>query len=392
MKYVIGVLCVLLAVLLALPATTFAQGVTTAAINGRVVDKNGDPLPGVNVVALHTPSGTVYGTTTRADGRYTVPGLRVGGPYTVTATLVGYQKQTRTGINLQLSQTLDLNFTLAEEAVQAAEVVITGERASVFNAARTGATTNVSNTEIQALPTITRNFQDFYKLSPYFTPSTTTGSVGNVLGRNSRYSNIQIDGTNYNDIFGLGSTGAPAGQSNVTPISLDAIEEFNIVVSPYDVRQSNFTGAGINAITRSGTNEYKGSGFYYGRNENFVGKSPDTLKKKLAGFTDYQLGGRAGGPIIENQLFFFVNGEITRYTQPFSRTFGQQNLGTNAYTANADSLNMVVARLKNVYGYDPGSYTDIGYNRESDKAFIRFDYNLSENHKLTARWNYLRSS
>ncbi len=392
MRHAIGALCLLLFVLLALPATGNSQGITTAAINGKVMDKNGQPLPGVNVVALHTPSGSVYGSSTRPDGKYNVPSLRVGGPYTITATLVGYQKQMSTGVYLKLSQNLDLNFTMSEEAVQAAEVVVTGQRASTFNSSHIGAVTNVPRAEIDHLPTISRNFQDYYKVSPYFSPTNVTGGTGNVLGRNSKYSNIQIDGTNFNDLFGLGSTGAPAGQSNVTPISLDAIEEFNIVVSPYDLRQSNFTGAGINAITRSGTNDYKGSAFYYGRTEGFVGKSPDALKKDFDTFTDFQTGGRVGGPIVENKLFFFANGEITRFKQPFTRTFGNQTLGTNAHVANADSLAMVSNLLKTKYGYDPGSFTNIGYNRESDKLFLRFDYNLSENHKITARWNYLRSS
>jgi hypothetical protein len=365
-----------------------AQGVTTAGINGMTIAKtNGEAIPGVNIVATHVPSGTKYGTSSRADGRYTLPNLRVGGPYTVTASAVGYRPETRTDIYLSLSENLDLTFTMTEEAVQAAEVVVVGEQTSVFNASHTGASTNVSQQQIEMLPTLSRNFQDYYKVSPYI-----TGDKGNALGRNSKYNNIQLDGTNFNDIFGLGSTGAPAGQSSVTPISLDAIEEFQLVVSPYDVRQSGFTGAGINAISRSGTNEYKGSAFYYGRNEDFAGKSPDALKSKLAGFTDWQAGARIGGPIIENQLFFFANGEVTRFKQPFTRTFGNSAISTNAYTANADSLQMLSDYLKAKYGYDPGGFATIGSNRESDKLFFRFDYNLSENHKVSAHWSYLRSS
>ncbi|HTO95081.1 MAG TPA: carboxypeptidase regulatory-like domain-containing protein, partial [Bacteroidota bacterium] len=384
----IGVSCLLLAgLLLFAAADVFAQGVTSAAINGRVTGKGGEPLPGVNVIATHTPSGTIAGTITREDGRFNLPGLRVGGPYVVTASLVGYQKQSHGEIFLRLSENLDLNFTMSEEAVQAGEIVVTGERASVFNASRSGAATNVTRDVIDKLPTLTRNWKDYYKVSPYV-----TGDNGGALGRNSKYNNVQIDGTNFNDLFGLGSTGAPAGQSNVTPISLDAIEEFQIVVSPYDVRQAGFTGAGINAITRSGTNDYKGSAFYFGRNENFVGKSPDAFQTKLPGFSDYSLGGRLGGPIIENKLFFFVNAEITRFKQPFVRTFGNQQLGTNAFTVNADSLTQLTNYLKNKYGYDPGSFTNIGYIRESDKAFARLDYNISDVHKLTARWSYLSST
>jgi hypothetical protein len=372
------------------PAGVFAQSVTTAGINGVITDQSNQPLPGVNIVATHQPSGTVYGTSSRADGAYTLPGLRVGGPYTLTASIVGYQKQTVSDIFLRLSQNLDQNFVLAEEAVEAEEVVVLGERTSVFNASRSGAASNVTREQIDRLPTISRNFQDYYKLSPYI-----AGDKGNVLGRNSKYNNIQIDGTSFNDLFGLGSTGAPAGQSNVTPISLDAIEEFQLVISPYDVRQSGFTGAGINAITRSGTNQFTGSVFYYGRNEGFAGKTPtevDSLKKKLADFSDYQIGGRVGGPIIENSLFFFANGELTRFKSPFSRTFGNPSRSTNAYRTSSDSLRILTDYLKNQYGYDPGSFSDIDFDKESDKLFLRFDYNMSESHKLTARWNYLRSS
>lgn len=387
----------ILILLLAIALTSvglMAQGVTTAAIYGKVTDNSGNGLPGANIVATHVPSGTVYGTTSRENGDYNLPGLRVGGPYTVAVSFVGFAKREYKDIYLQLSQNLRQDVRLAEEAVRAGEVLVTAERSAVMSAAHTGAATNVVREQIDRVPSISRNFQDFYKLSPYFNPTSTSasGSSGNALGRNSKYNNIQIDGTNYNDLFGLGASGAPAGQSTVTPISLDALEEFQISVSPFDVRQAGFTGAGINAVSRSGTNQYKGSAFYYGRNEGFVGKSPDTIKAKLANFKDYQYGGRVGGPIIENRLFFFANAEITRFSQPFARTFGNLALGTNAYTVSADSLSQLTSYLQTKYGYDPGSFSNIGYNRESDKIFLRFDYNLTESHKLTARWNYLRSS
>ena len=390
-------LVALMILLLLLPMALSAQGVTTAAISGKITGKGGEPLPGVNVVAVHNPSGTKYGTSSREDGRYTLPNLRVGGPYTVTASIVGYQKQASQDIYLRLSQTLDLNFTMVEEAIQAGEVVVTGERNSVFSTAHEGAVTNVTRENIDKLPALTRNFQDYYKMSPYFSPSTATGSQGNALGRNSKYNNIQVDGVNFNDLFGLGGTGTFGGQATlhqVTAISLDAIEEFQMVISPYDVRQSDFTGAGINAITRSGTNKYSGSAFYYGRNENFAGKAPnlnDALKTKLQGFTDYQTGGRVGGPIIENELFFFGNAEIARYKQPLSRVFGQQINTTYSYVANADSLRQLRQYLQTRYGYDPGDFAALQQISQSEKAFIRFDYNLSENHKLTARYNYLHA-
>jgi hypothetical protein len=400
MKPNLSTLCALIVVVLLLGTTTvsFAQGVTTAAIFGTVISGTGEPLPGATIMATHGPSGTSYGTTSRTDGGYNLPGLRVGGPYTIAVTFVGYARQERTDIYLQLSQNSQQDFVLAEEAVQTTGVTVVAEANPLLSATRQGASTSVLREQIDRLPTLSRSFQDYYKMSPYFSPSTATGSQGNALGRNSKYNNIQVDGVNFNDLFGLGSTGTFGGQATtktaISAISLDAIEEFQLVVSPYDVRQGDFTGAGINAVTRSGTNRYTGSVYYFGRSEGITGLSPVTavpLRKKLDGFTDYQTGGRVGGPIIENKLFFFANGEIARFKQPFSRTFDNQTISTNAFTAHADSLLQLANYLKSRYNYDPGSFTSIPPISESEKLFFRFDYNLSESHKLTARYNYLNA-
>ncbi|MEX1274624.1 MAG: carboxypeptidase regulatory-like domain-containing protein [Bacteroidota bacterium] len=376
------------AVLSLLSGTTelLAQGVTAAGISGSVRSRSGEALPGANVVAVHVPSGTIYGTTTQDNGAYNLPGLRVGGPYTLSISFVGYAKQELTDIYLQLSQNVRQDIVLSEQAIQTGEVVVTAERSAVMSASRTGAATNVVREQIDRLPTISRSFQDYYKLSPYFT------GVGNSAGgRNNRYNNIQIDGANFNDMFGLGATGTPGGQGGTTPISLEAIEEFQIVVSPFDVRQSNFTGAGINAITRSGTNTFTGSAFYNTRNENFSGKSPDAAAKKLPPFTNNSYGVRIGGPIIENQLFFFGAGEFARADAPFTRTFNQLTYGTDSFTAYEDSLTILSNFLKTRYGYETGGWKSISRPDESDKIFLRFDYNLGESQKLTARWNYLNA-
>lgn len=372
----------LLGLFLLIPAVIFAQGVTTASISGIVTTQAGEPLPGANIVAVHEPSGTVYGTISRVDGHYNLPGLRVGGPYTITVSYVGYAQQKVSNVFLTLGQNLTLNFKLSEQPVQLGEVEVIGERTGLINAARTGPVTNVLRQQIDVLPTISRSFQDYYKISPYF--------VGySAAGRNNRYNNIQVDGVNFNDLFGLGGTGAPAGQSNVTPISLEAIEEFQIVIAPYDVRQSGFTGAGVNAITRSGTNKFSGALFFYGRNQNFIGKSPDSLRRKYPDFTDYQTGFRLGGPILRNRLFFFINGEITRYKSPLSRVFGAPTIGTNIYTLSPDSIKAFRDALKSKYGYETGSFDNFRFGRESDKLFIRFDFNLSQEHRLTLRHSYL---
>jgi len=377
------------AVLLVLGLTSLAhaQGVTNSALNGTVMDSKGEPLPGANVIAVHEPSGSTFGAAARNDGRFNIPGMRVGGPYTVTVTYIGYQSQKRENVYLTLGQDLKIGFVLVEEALTAGEVVVTAEQDAIMSASRTGATTNVVRAQIDRLPTISRSFQDYYKLSPYF-----TGVGSQAAGRNNRYNNIQVDGANFNDLFGLGGTGTPGGQGNTVPISLEAIEEFQIVVSPFDVRQSNFTGAGINAITRSGTNAFSGSAFYNTRNEDLSGKSPDALETKLPSFSNKSYGFRFGGPIIENQLFFFASAELARADAPFDRTFNQSAFGTNAYTANVDSLNMLSDFLRSQYGYETGSWSSIKRPDESDKLFARLDYNLSQSHKLTARWNYLNST
>jgi hypothetical protein len=381
----------LLAMLFAGTSTLLAQGVTTAAITGKVTSSTGEVLPGANVIAVHNPSGSTYGTSSRVDGRFDLPGLRVGGPYTITVSFVGYAQQKKENITLQLSQTMTLNFLMSEAAVQLGAVEVIGERNAILSAARTGSATNVVRTTMDRLPTITRNFQDYYKTSPYFTGSNEKSS--SVAGRNSKYNNVQIDGADFNDMFGLGSSGTPGGQSGtpVTPISLDAIEEFQVVVSPFDVRQAGFTGAGINAITRSGTNELRGSAFYNGRNQSLVGVSPDALQANAPDFTQYSTGFRLGGPIIQNKLFFFVNGELVRQNAPFTRTFNNDKPGANAFTVFNDSLNILSNTLQTKYGYSTGSWTTIPQIDNSEKFFLRFDFNLSQNHKLTARWNYLNA-
>jgi hypothetical protein len=366
-------------------ATLFAQGVTTSAVNGIVTSTTGEALPGANIVAVHNPSGTRYGTATRTDGRFNIPGMRPGGPYTITVSFVGYKQAKQEDITLLLSQNLEVNFSLIEQAVQVGEVTITSERNAIISSARTGAAVSVTRDLIDRVPTVSRSFTDAMRLSPLF--------VGNsAAGRNNRFNNIQIDGANYNDLFGLGSSGTPGGTSGSTPISLDAIQEFQIVVAPYDVRQGGFTGGGVNAITRSGGNKYTGSVFFYGRNQDFLGSYPDPngFPRAYTNFTEYQTGFRVGGPIIENKLFFFVNGEIVNRDQPNNRVFGATlaSTSTGQWAISPDTVTKFINAL-NKYGYDPGSFTSFSDQTKNYKIFARLDYNLSEQHRLTLRYNML---
>jgi len=370
-----------LALLFVGSSVVLAQGVTTAAISGRITSTTGEPLPGANVIAIHNPSGTTYGTASRPDGRYNLQGLRVGGPYTVTVSFVGYRQDKRENINLKLSQNLTVDFVLAEQAVEVSGVTVTSDRNAIISSGRTGAAMSVSNDQLDYVPTLSRNFNDALKLSPLF--------VGNnAAGRNSKFNNIQIDGAVFNDLFGLASSGQPGGQTGNTPISLDALQEFQIVIAPFDVRQGGFTGGGINAITRSGTNTFHGSAYYYGRNQDFNGTSPDELKTKLANYSDYTTGFRVGGPIMENKLFFFVNGELRRRKEPTTRVFGAGSNATNQYALSKDSLAKFVNILQNQYHYTPGSYTDFTNETPANKIFARLDYNLSDQHRLSLRNSY----
>ncbi|MGE5398893.1 MAG: TonB-dependent receptor [Ignavibacteriales bacterium] len=366
------------------PAIIMAQGVTTAAMNGTVTDNEGQPLPGATVVATHIPTGTTFGSTTRVDGKFNLNNLRVGGPYTVKVSFIGFTTQIKEGVELTLGQNFSIDFKLSSETIQTGTVNVVSDRSAVISANRTGAATNVGVEEIQAFPTISRNFQDFAKFTPQF-----DGRSSSAAGRNNRFNNIQIDGTQYNDLFGLGSSGTPGGQAGTTPISLDAIQEFQVVIAPYDVRQGGFTGGGINAVTRSGTNRYTGSIYGYFRNQNFIGYSPDNLKAKIAEFNEYQSGVRVGGPIMKDKLFFFFNGEFSRRTDPADNLSLTQGGSLGSKDSAASAMRNI---LINNYGYNPGDYGSLSTKRPSTKLFLRFDYNISDAHKLTLRHNYVDAS
>ncbi|GAA3987857.1 TonB-dependent receptor [Hymenobacter antarcticus] len=369
----------------------WSQGATTAAMSGTIADKTGTGLPGATVIAIHTPTNTQYVAPTNSEGRFNIQNMRVGGPYTVKITFVGFKDVTREGINLTLGQNLRVDQKLDDSSTELAEVSVSGRRDPVMNAGRTGAATTVQREQIERLPTISRSFQDFTRLTPQ--------ANGNSLsGRNGRFNNIQIDGASNNDLFGLGGSGAPGGQAGTNPISLDAIQELQVVIAPYDVRQGRFSGGGVNAVTRSGTNEFSGSAFVFGRNQNTAGKSPTAdpvtgERSKLAEFYDYQTGFRLGGPVIKDKLFFFVNGEVTRRSAPLLfRAGGVGETGSNVVGfVNNDQLQSISNKLRD-YGYDAGSFGEINAETRSNKAFARLDWNINQNHQLTLRHNFVDAS
>lgn len=368
---------------LLLPLALMGQAVTTAGLSGVVVDAEGTPLPGVAIKAVHEPTGAVYSTVTVANGRFSIPGARVGGPYTVTAALDGFKTETKKDLVLKLGETKHLSFIMYLETIDAGEVVVTASD-PIINASRTGASQNVARESIENLPTISRSLSDFTRLAPQMVADDEVEGAFNSGGRSPRYNNIQIDGAQNNDLFGLGSTGTPGGQSETTPISLEAVQEFQVVLAPYDVRQGMFTGGGVNIITKGGTNDFHGSAYFEGRNESFVGKGPDDYE--FANFTESTYGLSFGGPIIKNKLFFFVSGERTKKSVP--EDYYIDGSGAAYDWGHKDEVDRFVSILSSL-GYDGGGYDQVVNDRTSNKLFARLDWNINEKHKLTLRHNFV---
>ena len=350
-----------------------AQGVTGANLNGTVTDTDGDPLPGATVIAIHEPSGTEYGTTTRVDGRFNIRNLRVGGPYTVRVSFIGFRVAVQGDINLELSQDYRVDFQLADDTIELDEVAVTAQRDAVISSDRTGARSRVSRDQLDALPSINRSIQDFTRLSPQV-------SGNSIAGRSGRRNAIQIDGVTFDDRFGLGSDAIPTIGN---PISLDAIQEFQVEIAPFDVRQGNFTGGAINAVTRSGTNIYQGSAYYYGRNQGFISSQLLGEESLIEDFSEYQAGFRLGGPIIENELFFFLNAEVKRETSPLF------NLEESNFRGNAAQLQEVIDIAQSQYGYDAGGFGRLSQRTDDWKIFLKMDWNVSSNHRLTYQQNLI---
>lgn len=368
------------------PGLVHAQGVTTSAITGTVSNAQGQPLPGIQITATNTQSGTSYRVVTRSDGRYLLQGLQPGGPYRITATGLGFATGTRTGVDLTLSQTARFNFTLSSEAVALEGLTVEAERGNtVISKGRTGTATVVSDSAIARLPTITRDFTDFTRLTPQISTSGNGGT--NAGGRSSRYNSIQIDGASNNDLFGLNASGTPGGGADAKPISLEAIQEFQVVISPFDVRQGGFTGAGINAVTKSGTNDLRGSLSYFNRNDALVGrfKFPDSGERSetFGDFSQHEGSFSLGGPVLRDRLHFFVAGEVSRRSAPINNI-----AGTPTSEISLDTARLVADILRNQYGYEPGEIGALDLNTDNNNLFGRLDWAVNDNHRLTLRHNY----
>jgi hypothetical protein len=367
-------------------ATMMAQ-VTTSTLSGKITEADGQPLPGATIVATHVPSGTLYGATANSQGLYTIQGMRPGGPYTVNVTFIGYQTQSYTEITLSLGENTTLNSTLAPTTTEMTEVTVIGYATSKFNTTQTGAVTNITNAQIDNLPTVNRSITDVTRLSPY------GGNGMTFVGSDGRTANFTVDGANFNNNFGLSSY-LPGGGN---PISIEAIQELQVVIAPYDVRQTNFIGGGVNAITKSGTNTFKASAYTFHRNENMRGDAVNGTQIPNARDKDRNTtyGFTFGGPIIKNKLFLFVNGEMAKTPTVVNRwrasTDGVADADNFISRTTVSDLQTVSDYVKSKYGYETGSFTNFPADENNYKLLARLDWNITDKHRLALRYNYTKN-
>ncbi len=379
----------LLTVLFVFPVTLVAQ-VTTGSISGSVKDAKGADLTGATIEVLHEPSGTLYRGVSGKNGAYTIPSLRIGGPYKVTISFVGHRAEVINDVYVQLGEASKINVSLTDANSELKEVVVTGaaRRGALISKDRKGASTNINRRLIAALPTLSRNITDFTKLTPQ-------ANGTSFAGQDNRFINLTVDGSIFNNSFGLQAL--PGSQTSASPISVDAIEEIQVNVSPYSVKDAGFTGASINAVTRSGTNTFHGSAFYNQRSEKLVGTKAGSDGKTpvtVANFDVKQYGATVGGPIIRNKLFFFASFEKEQRSDPgtaFVSDNGSNTGQTNVSRVKKADLDALASFLTTNFGYDPGKYEGYEFLTNSYKILAKIDWNLNNKHKLSVRFNSLRA-
>ncbi len=367
----------------------YAQGTTTSSLSGKVTDADGEALIGSTVIATHTPTGVVYGSVTDLNGNYTLPNLRVGGPYDVTVSYVGFESTTREGLYLQLGQTQKQNFNLSDGAVSLEAVNVTAAR--TYAGESNGISTQISSESLATLPSLNNDLNDFTRLTPQ-----AKGSFGggfSIAGINNRYNAIYIDGAVNNDVFGLAANGTNGGQTGVSPFSVNILDQIQVVISPYDVTLGGFAGGGINAVTKSGTNKWKGDAYFFTQSEGLAAETNTTLTERTSSdrealdeFSNRLYGASLGGPLVKNKVFFFGNVEIQNDETP-----APFNLANYDGDSDEADLNALSSFLQSTYGYDPGTPGSKIDRLESTKLFGKVDININDRNNLTLRHQYTRA-
>lgn len=378
MQFVIAVLLV--------PTLTLAQN-TTSSMSGTVKTTTGEILVGATVTATHEPTGTVYRVQSRTGGRFDINNMNPGGPYTVEVSFVNFANEKKTEIYLSLGESFKLDFAMANKAGNLGEVTVSATRRTTEASGKGGAETLIGRDKMANLPTVGRNIYDYLRAVPQAKLGSSEGAV-TIAGQNNRYNSFYVDGAVNNDVFGLSASGTNGGQAAIAPISIDAVDQFQVVISPFDASLGNFVGGGINAITRSGTNKTEGSIYYFLQNEQLAGKTPTGLKQnatRLSDFSKKTYGFRVGGAITKNKLFYFINVDLQRDVRPqpfdFSQYRGNSNLAAITGLANT---------LRTNYGYEAGGFLDNTEEVNADRITARLDWNINDRHKLSVSNRYTK--
>ncbi|MFV8362896.1 TonB-dependent receptor [Flavobacterium sp. ZT3P35] len=367
-------------------SVTILGQTTTSSIKGIVKSTAGETLPAASILAIHTPTGSKYSGVSNEDGRYNMLNMRIGGPYKITISFVGYESQVYNEVYLELGKPLILDAQLNDVSQQLTEVKVTGSKNKVFGNGRTGAETTIGRKELTSLPTISRSADDFTRLEP----SANGGSFG---GRNDQYNSYSLNGAVFNNPFGLDAA-TPGGQTGSQPISLDAIEQIQVATAPYDVTLSGFTGASVNAVTKSGTNEFHGTAYAFFRNQDLTGSKIKGQEIFVPSLEQTQAGFSFGGPIVKDKLFFFANYEIDKRSDlgsNFVANNGDGVTGVNESRVLESDLVAVSAALSRL-GYNTGAYQGFKHNTNSNKGIIKLDWNINDNNKLAVIYNFLNAA